>query len=91
MPKQDLAPRSAQGYKRCATACNTAKRKFLEGVKTYKSSKQWGAAKEFADRALPIAQQMVVFNQDSNNGARSAVLTALQALQTEAQGNMCVD
>jgi len=79
------------GYKRCASACNTAKRKFLEGVKQYKSSKQWGAAKEFADRALPIARQMVVFDHDGNNGARSAVLTALTALQAEAQGNMCVD
>ena len=79
------------GYKRCASACNTAKRKFLEGVKQYKSSKQWGAAKEFADRALPIARQMVVFDHDGNNGARSAVLTALVSLQAEAQGNMCVD
>ena len=60
-------------------------------VKTYKSSKQWGAAKEFAERALPIAREMVVFDHDANNGARSAVLTALQALQAEAQGNMCID
>ena len=60
-------------------------------VKTYKSSKQWGAAKEFADRALPIAREMVVFDHDANNGARAAVLTALQALQAEAQGNMCID
>ena len=79
------------GYKRCASACNTAKRKFLEGVKQYKSSKQWGAAKEFADRALPIAHQMVVFDNEANNGARSAVLAALKTLQTEAQGQMCVD
>ena len=79
------------GYKRCASACNTAKRKFLESVKQYKSSKQWGAAKEFADRALPIARNMVVFDHDGNNGARSAVLTALTALQAEAHGNMCVD
>jgi len=34
---------------------------------------------------------MVVFDHDANNGARSAVLTALQALQAEAQGNMCID
>ena len=30
-------------------------------------------------------------DHDSNNGARAAVLTALTALQAEAQGNMSVD
>ena len=46
---------------------------------------------EFAERALPFAREMVVFDHDANNGARAAVLTALQALRAEAQGNMCID
>ena len=57
----------------------------------YKSAKQWGAAKEFCDRALPVARDMVIFDSDSNNGQRTAVLEALEKLQCEAAANMLVD
>ena len=67
------------------------KRKFTEAIKQYKGAKQWGAAKEFAERALPLARDMVVFDSAANNGARDAVLQALTALQAEAQGHMSVD
>ena len=38
------------GYKRCASAVNTAKRKILEGAKQFKGAKQWATAKEWALR-----------------------------------------
>uniref|UniRef100_A0A7S3FDN9 Uncharacterized protein n=1 Tax=Haptolina ericina TaxID=156174 RepID=A0A7S3FDN9_9EUKA len=76
------------GYKRCASAVNTAKRKLLEGAKQFKGAKQWSTAKEYSERALPIARDMVVFDCVDDNGARNTVISELQKLQQEAEAQM---
>jgi hypothetical protein len=76
------------GYKRCASAVNAAKRKLLEGAKQFKGAKQWSTAKEYAERALPIARDMVEFDCAGDNGARDSVIAELQKLQQEAAGHL---
>ena len=72
------------GYKRCASANGAAARAFKTTAAEYKRSGQWAVAAEFCERALPIARDMIEWDDESNNSARNSVLDVLAKLQAEA-------
>lgn len=76
------------GYKRAASANAAAKKAFMDAISTYKKAKAWATAAAFADRALPVARNMVHFNSPDHNKARDAVAEALLKLQAEAKSHL---
>ena len=74
----------AYGYKRAASANKAAEKAFKDAVATYRKAKHWPTAAAFADRALPIARDMVRFDCPQHNGTRYAVMCALTKLKQDA-------
>ena len=60
----------------------------MDAISTYKKAKAWATAAAFADRALPVARNMVHFNSPDHNKARDAVAEALLKLQAEAKSHL---
>ena len=47
------------GYKRCASANNACKKFITDHAKTFRTAKQWAAARDYAAVMLPVARDMV--------------------------------
>ncbi|KAK3272054.1 hypothetical protein CYMTET_19626 [Cymbomonas tetramitiformis] len=77
--------RDAFCQRRCGGHVTTAKAAIMKGLQIYKSCKQWDVALKFAERALPMAKEIPVWDDASKNGPREAVIKALDALIAEAQ------
>ena len=78
----------AYGYKRAASANAEAKKAFMDAIATYKKAKAWATAAAFAERALPVARNMVHFDSADHNKARTAVEDALVKLLAEAKSHV---
>lgn len=78
------------GYKRCATAVNAAKKALIDSGNELARCKQWAVALKYGNDALVIAEEMPTWNQDSDNGARTAVFKFLHGLVDEASKHVAV-
>uniref|UniRef100_A0A7S0RBS8 PHD-type domain-containing protein n=1 Tax=Pyramimonas obovata TaxID=1411642 RepID=A0A7S0RBS8_9CHLO len=71
-------------YRRCAGHVANAKQALVKPVQLYKAAKQWDLVVEYCTKALPLAENMIIWDDPTKRKARDSAIKTLTEAKEQA-------